>query len=356
MSHGGECLPSYVSQEIQIIAHRLDRTPRYRKLAMAIGLAWSLGIASAGVKEVQADKPKETLTMVAAEAPAAKLNVLPGQQRTPESLTSSATTTTIAPETSTTTTTLPPPSTTIPIVEPAAATPYLSLNDNLNISQNDQGVDLSWPPTNCDAVIPPEATFGIVGVSGGSNFTSNDCLVQEASQFNKLSLYVNTGYQGLEVLQDYPELASMCADGDENCIAYNYGVKAGQFALEYAFDQKIYAQNWWLDIETENSWSENLAANTQALQGEMDGITLAAASHNLPKPVFGFYSTPNMYGRITGGWLNGLPSWVATGHKGPENAMAHCQGYEFTGGTTVVVQYVDDEANLGRGVDSDLVC
>jgi len=356
MNQGGERLPSYVRQEIQIIGHRLDRAPRYRKLALAIGLIWSTAVLSAGVKEAHYDKPKQDLTIIAAQPSNGKPNVLPGNRHAPDHSSTLATTTTVLPETSITTTTLPPPSTIVSTITPEGVIPDLSTADNLSVSQNDQGVDLSWPPPNCDAIIPPEVTFGIVGVSGGSNFTTNDCMVQEASQFSKLSLYTNTGYQGLEVLQDHPELSSMCAAEDEDCIAYNYGIKAGQFALETAFGQNIYTQNWWLDIETENSWSENLSANSQSLQGEMDGITSAAASHNLPKPKFGFYSTPSMYSRITGGWLNGLPSWVATGHKGSENALSHCQGSEFTSGPTVMVQYVDDEANQGRHLDRDIVC
>ena len=55
------------------------------------------------------------------------------------------------------------------------------------------GVDVSWP--NCEAKIPENAAFGIIGVTEGTPYSAtNPCLAAQAAHFpNTLSLYANTG-------------------------------------------------------------------------------------------------------------------------------------------------------------------
>ena len=63
----------------------------------------------------------------------------------------------------------------------------------------------------------------------------------------------------------------------------------------------------------------------------------------------GVYSTPLQWQQITGGWKNGLPNWVGTGSDARRDALAACQGSNFTGGGTLLTQYTPE-------LDRDYVC
>lgn len=211
-----------------------------------------------------------------------------------------------------------------------------------------RGIDISYP--NCDAEIPADVDFGIVGVNGGRTFTPNNCLAEEAANFSNLALYVNTSYPGNEVARDFQNGAPrICGPEDLGCIAYNYGYQSGRNAVEYARSQGVKSTSWWLDVETANSWRGNYAENIQSLQGEVDAIKEHASQDVGASVDIGFYSVPFMWQKITGGWQNGYPAWVATGKSTAEEAAPSCTGKEFTGGRTVMVQYVD-------GLDNNYVC
>ncbi|MFL5626037.1 MAG: hypothetical protein ACJ788_10645, partial [Ktedonobacteraceae bacterium] len=86
-------------------------------------------------------------------------------------------------------------------------------------SKGTTGVDIGWP--NCTTSVP-SVTFGIVGVTDGLGYSTSPCLAKEASYFKNLSLYVNTGWynQSTHINATSPKV---CATGDNNCLAYNYG-------------------------------------------------------------------------------------------------------------------------------------
>ena len=94
------------------------------------------------------------------------------------------------------------------------------------------GNDVSWP--NCNAKPPVNAAFGIVGVTGGLNFSQNPCLAKQAQWFSNLSLYTNTGYPGSYRGLDYQNYPNVCSASDLNCLAYNYGYNAGLYAINLA--------------------------------------------------------------------------------------------------------------------------
>src|SRR6266576_3205893 len=77
------------------------------------------------------------------------------------------------------------------------------------------GTDVSWP--NCSVKKPTGVAFGIVGVTNGQGYSTNPCFAKEASYFNNLSLYVNTGwYSGSShVNANSPRV---CATSDNNCL------------------------------------------------------------------------------------------------------------------------------------------
>lgn len=204
------------------------------------------------------------------------------------------------------------------------------------------GHDVSWP--NCRAEPPNDKTFGIVGVTGGLVFRPNPCLFEESHWFTELSLYMNTGYAGKERAQKYANFPHRCEKDDEACLAYNFGYNAGMYALNYASSQYVHSNIWWLDVETENSWSTNTAYNRASLNGMVDAIR----QHTL-LPTIGFYSYPGQWDTITGNWHNGYPNWSATGDVVHQRAVDFCKGQAFTGGPTWLTQYT-------TRLDNDYVC
>lgn len=204
------------------------------------------------------------------------------------------------------------------------------------------GHDVSWP--NCRATPPDGRTFGIVGVTGGLVFHPNPCLFEEVHWFNKVSLYMNTGYAGKALAVKYASYPQDCAPVDERCLAYNYGYNAGVYAINYAASQFVHNNVWWLDVETENSWSTNTEYNRASLLG-----MVAAIKQRTLLPTIGFYSYPGQWMTITGSWQNRYPAWAATGSDDSSAATALCGVRAFNGTQTQLTQYT-------TRLDDDYVC
>lgn len=192
------------------------------------------------------------------------------------------------------------------------------------------GVDVSWP--NCSAKSPTSSAFGIVGVTNGQGYSTNPCLAKEASYFKNMSLYVNTGwYSNSNYIN--PSSPRNCVAGDLNCLAYNYGYNAGLYAYSAAKNIGIQSANWWLDVETMNTWSNSTIQNQNSLQGEADALK------NSSVVTVGVYSTTAQWQSITGGWQNHLPNWGATTWTTAKQAAKYCSGHDFTGGGTWLIQF-----------------
>jgi hypothetical protein len=197
------------------------------------------------------------------------------------------------------------------------------------------GYDISWP--NCDVMPPTDNAWGIVGVTGGRVFSENPCLKAESRWFRTTTLYINTGYAGIERAARFADTPRRCATSDEQCFAYNYGYQAGIYAAERAFAQGLYARMWWLDVETENSWSDDTEINRQSLRGTVDAIR-----HKTVGATIGYYSYPGQWDRITGDWRPGGPAWAATGTADRQAAIDACKEPGFTSGPVLLTQYVLD--------------
>lgn len=202
--------------------------------------------------------------------------------------------------------------------------------------------DVSWP--QCDLPKPADVQNGIVGVTGGLSLRPNPCLAREAGWFNKEGAYINTGYPGLPKAFKYKNWPKRCDTKDEKCLAYNYGFNGARYAVQYAVINGVYGMRWWLDVETENSWSDSTTINRQALQGGYDALVKYAGKSSV-----GYYSYPAQWDIITGTWLNGAPAWVATGGTAEAEAAVACQGASFTGGKIVWAQYTN-------GLDHNVAC
>jgi len=204
------------------------------------------------------------------------------------------------------------------------------------------GVDVSYP--NCTAKIPVVA-FGVVGVTGGLVFSHNNCAAAEARNFTDLSLYVNTGLN-VSKSSAYYKQAQLGCNGDAYCAAYNYGYSAAQDALSYAQSQRLSSSKWWLDVETTGTWTKDALQNQKSLQGTYDALVASGAT------TVGAYSTTAQWQSITGGWKNNWPSWGATTWSTAAQAQTYCTGHEFTGGPSLLMQYVGRQSKL----DQDVAC
>lgn len=222
---------------------------------------------------------------------------------------------------------------------------FLSVNNAYALSypKNTIGQDVSWP--NCNNLKFTPAVFGIVGVNGGLSFHANPCISQESVLYRQnLSLYVNTGFPGYPRDQLFINSPLECTSTDLPCLSYNYGYNAGKFATNYALTRGIVSNNWWLDVETVNSWTNDPYVNYMSLVGESDAIT-----ESVKPTLIGYYTYPPEWKILTNGWQNKLPNWVASNSNFKNVAAKQCSGYNFTGGQTLLTQYIGN-------VDLDIAC
>lgn len=230
------------------------------------------------------------------------------------------------------------------------------------------GADVSFP--QCAQALPPVAAFAVVGVNNGRPFMANPCLGGSASELFwagiGAQLYANTADPGPMLSthwpngQSTPEPCNTAAapGADTPTCAYDYGWNAaadsyqdavnGYIALGWAeagAKQTPVANNWWLDVETENSWESSVSNNVAELQGEVDFLKSVGAAS------VGFYSPTSSWQTITGSSsaFAGYPSWVP-GASSQSDAQARCSTPGVSGGPTALVQFPSS------GFGSDLSC
>jgi hypothetical protein len=230
------------------------------------------------------------------------------------------------------------------------------------------GNDISWP--QCDGDFPMDQAFAIVGVNNGLANTTNPCLDEQLKWAEDsaghpgqptVSLYVNTANPGAAGSwwpenDEYPAGQVVhnpygpCKDGDYGkACAYMYGYAK---AYDDAYLRGIRhpaSYFWWLDVETENSWSRtDKDANRTVLEGMTDFF------HSIGAEV-GIYSTGQQWERIVGtvsssSNLYALPSWLA-GSVNASGAADACSTEPLTaGGRVVLAQFVS------RGFDYNYSC
>lgn len=219
------------------------------------------------------------------------------------------------------------------------------------------GNDVSWP--QCDKSLPKGQAFAIVGVNNGLANTTNPCLAEqlewaETSSHHPdqptVALYVNTANPGLAgswwpSSNEYPEGTAVrnpygtCESGEiSEACSYMYGYAK---AYDDAYIRGINNPSsylWWLDVETENSWSTHRAANRAVLEGMTDFF------HSIGADV-GIYSSRLQWRQIVGpvrssSSLYSLPSWLA-GASTERGAEANCSRAPLTaGGKVSLAQFV----------------
>jgi hypothetical protein len=223
-----------------------------------------------------------------------------------------------------------------------------------------RGYDISYP--QCGHAYPTNVAFAIVGVNGGRVFSVNPCLADQLRWGGDAAaeVYVNTGNPGPALSSFWPvgqTTPRICATAnpDTSDCAYDYGWNAAQHSyqtLEAGYAARGITANpnvtqWWLDVETSNSWRDDTTLNVAALQGEVDYLVSRGVTR------LGFYSTTVQWGSITGGTkaFSPMPSWGAgaPSEKVARNLCATTTT-SFTGGRLAMTQYVF------QGFDTDIRC
>jgi len=134
-----------------------------------------------------------------------------------------------------------------------------------------------------------------------------------------------------------------------NC-AYDYGWYAAQAAMTTA-GARAASSPWWLDVETANTWSGDVASNAAVVEGAAALLKASGVS------AVGVYSSPRQWAQITGAATPDSPvnqpfaslfNWLARAHSADE-APTLCS-HTFTGGRVKLVQYPSN------GFDADYAC
>jgi hypothetical protein len=232
------------------------------------------------------------------------------------------------------------------------------------------GFDISYP--QCNGSFPGPGAYGIVGVNGGRAFSANPCLGtgDGASELSwagmNAALYANTGDPGPALSSHWPNgqttpkqcnTASNPGSDTPECH-YDYGWNAAADSYRDAVNAYVslgwapagsattpVANEWWLDVETANSWTSSTSLNVQALQGEADYLTAAGALR------VGFYAGSSPWQSITGNTkvFSAYPSWVP-GAGTVSDAQSKCGGFGASGGPVALSQY------LSGSFDGDYRC
>jgi hypothetical protein len=330
---------------------RLSAVPRHRLLGVALGL---IALFMAAVGPAMAAGPSSGIEPIDLRDAAPLPTPRPAIVRAPSPTPSASPTPSPSPTPSASPTATPTPSPT-PTADPI-------------------GYDVSYP--QCGSDLPTDFSFAIVGVNGGRVYSSNPCLGagepgEDASQLEwagrEAQLYANTGNPGPRISRYWPDghLEPRECDmttlrgGDTVDCAYVYGWNAAAdsyrtaleafVALEWAdadADRLPWATNWWLDVEVANSWRAERPLNVATLEGARDYL------ESMEVEQVGFYSTPRMWHRITGGTdaFADHPAWHA-GARDLDDAKSRCEDEPaFTGGELEMVQWVED------GLDHNIRC
>jgi hypothetical protein len=229
------------------------------------------------------------------------------------------------------------------------------------------GIDVSWP--QCGKTLPKQPAFAIVGVNNGLANNTNPCFASQLAWAQtakspavtaqpRVALYVNTGnpglagswwhksntYNGVNVSNPY----GSCATGSFKACSYIYGwAKASDDARRRGVSNPQ-SYLWWLDVETENSWQADKAANRAVLEG------MTAYFKKIGARV-GIYSTGWQWAQIVGTVPSSSPlavlrSWLA-GASSLTGAKANCALPALTpGGRVALTQYISN------GLDYNVSC
>ena len=234
-----------------------------------------------------------------------------------------------------------------------------------------RGYDVSYP--QCGAALPTNVLFGIVGVNNGIVYSTNPCLgagdgaseLAWAEQFDLAPiLYANTADPGPALSshwptgQGSPQYCDPSATDSAAC-SYDYGWDAAADSYQDAVNayvslgqltpgatQTPAANEWWLDLETANSWESDTANNISDLEGAVAYLQSKGVSS------IGFYASATAWQTITANTtvFSNLPSWRPGSGSREKIAKSFCGTVGLTGGPLRYSQY------SSGGLDADVRC
>jgi hypothetical protein len=224
--------------------------------------------------------------------------------------------------------------------------------------------DISYP--QCGHALPAPIDGGIVGVNNGIAFSQNPCLATEWAWATRATtyapaFYLNTANPGPAYSSHWPVVQSspqVCNGENSVSCSYDYGWNYATDALNRALTvtPSAAAVQWWLDVETGNSWQTLESAYGQtATSRANDRASIAGAVDALKAAgvvTVGIYSTSYQWTQITGGsgtQFAAQPAWIA-GTGSLSTAQSNCRSTSFTGGRVTLAQYARN------GYDADYHC
>ena len=204
------------------------------------------------------------------------------------------------------------------------------------------GTDISWPQCGVIDGSQMSYNFSIVGVNGGTPFTSNPCFGDQFAWAR------NNGLSQLYINLDYGQRSSgplKCLADDAGCQSYNYGYDAAQWAVQFADQQSQGNAHrvgaWWLDIETGNNWSGNTDLNDYVIQGAIDYFQITMGV------TVGVYSTSYQWGQIAGNFAPpNVPNWVPGSYRLDD--WEQCSASIWPGGQVWFIQWLNPILDLDQ--------
>jgi hypothetical protein len=235
------------------------------------------------------------------------------------------------------------------------------------------GYDISYP--QCSGALPSNVLFGIVGVNDGIVYSPNPCLgtgdgpseLAWAEQYDGTGgaiLYANTADPGPGLSSHWPSgqtSPEYCDPSlpDSLACSYDYGWNAAANSYADAVDAYIQIgelgatatqtpqpNQWWLDVESANSWETNVANNIADLQGAIAYLQSQGVSS------LGIYSNASSWQSITGGDSVDFAQYLywQPGSRRETTAQSYCGTTGVTGGAVTYSQY------SSGGFDADVRC
>jgi hypothetical protein len=207
----------------------------------------------------------------------------------------------------------------------------------------------------CTNLPPQPHTVGIVEVVGRSMGATNHCLASEAAWAGGgLNLYVYLTYGTASSSGD-----PSCSNAPATAAACNYGFNTALDAFAKAGGAGINTQvGWWLDVESDPSWSSNTAANAAMVQGAIDGLHFEGLNG------VGIYASPGVWTGIVGtNYSPAVPYWAADWGINPVTTCGNVKTKfaHLPAGPVQIIQYSSPSAifvagGLNTSFDNDYAC
>lgn len=227
----------------------------------------------------------------------------------------------------------------------------------------DTGFDISWPQCNgtqVGSVPSSQGSFDILGVNDGIVYSANPCLSAEYGWAHSgtaaVSFYANTADPG-PTSSHWP--VGQTANGHTcpaqkkyrigttayNECSYLYGWFAAANSLADAeaatSTSTATAAQWWLDIESANSWTRNDTANIDDIQGGLDYLSQNTTNLGSGQGYVGIYTNSSSWSSITGSTMtfNRYPFWAPGATADTAAGTCTSTSASLTGGHIRYVQY-----------------